>query len=411
MGATASVSAVPGRRVLLGVTGGIAAYKTPELVRRLRERGAEVRVVMTASAGAFIGALSLQAVSGHPVRSDLLDADAEAGMGHIELARWADLVLIAPATADRIARLAAGLADDLLGALVLATDAAIAIAPAMNHRMWRHPATQENLSRLMKRGVSVLGPGIGAQACGDDGPGRMLEPDALAELLLPSTAQATSRPLHGRHVLLTVGPTREPLDPVRFIGNRSSGRMGFALAEAMVGLGASVEMVAGPTALSPPAGLAVTPVETAAQMYDAVMERIARCDLFIGAAAVADYRPAEPAPSKLKKTNEQLTLELVRNPDIVQSVAALVGRPFTVGFAAETDQLEAHARGKLETKRLDMVAANLVAAGRGGFEDENNALLVLWDGGRRSLPMMPKTRLAMALAELIAERYAASTPD
>ena len=411
MGATASVSAVPGRRVLLGVTGGIAAYKTPELVRRLRERGAEVRVVMTASAGAFIGALSLQAVSGHPVRSDLLDADAEAGMGHIELARWADLVLIAPATADRIARLAAGLADDLLGALVLATDAAIAIAPAMNHRMWRHPATQENLSRLMKRGVSVLGPGIGAQACGDDGPGRMLEPDALAELLLPSTAQAASRPLHGRHVLLTVGPTREPLDPVRFIGNRSSGRMGFALAEAMVGLGASVEMVAGPTALSPPAGLAVTPVETAAQMYDAVMERIARCDLFIGAAAVADYRPAEPAPSKLKKTNEQLTLELVRNPDIVQSVAALVGRPFTVGFAAETDQLEAHARGKLETKRLDMVAANLVAAGRGGFEDENNALLVLWDGGRRSLPMMPKTRLAMALAELIAERYAASTPD
>ena len=411
MGATASVSAVPGRCVLLGVTGGIAAYKTPELVRRLRERGAEVRVVMTASAGAFIGALSLQAVSGHPVRSDLLDADAEAGMGHIELARWADLVLIAPATADRIARLAAGLADDLLGALVLATDAAIAIAPAMNHRMWRHPATQENLSRLMKRGVSVLGPGIGAQACGDDGPGRMLEPDALAELLLPSTAQATSRPLHGRHVLLTVGPTREPLDPVRFIGNRSSGRMGFALAEAMVGLGASVEMVAGPTALSPPAGLAVTPVETAAQMYDAVMERIARCDLFIGAAAVADYRPAEPAPSKLKKTNEQLTLELVRNPDIVQSVAALVGRPFTVGFAAETDQLEAHARGKLETKRLDMVAANLVAAGRGGFEDENNALLVLWDGGGRSLPMMPKTRLAMALAELIAERYAASTPD
>jgi len=411
VGATASVSAVPGRRVLLGVTGGIAAYKTPELVRRLRERGADVRVVMTASAGAFIGALSLQAVSGHPVRSDLLDADAEAGMGHIELARWADLVLIAPATADRIARLAAGLADDLLGALVLATDAAIAIAPAMNHRMWRHPATQENLSRLMKRGVSVLGPGIGAQACGDDGPGRMLEPDALAELLLPSTAQATSRPLHGRHVLLTVGPTREPLDPVRFIGNRSSGRMGFALAEAMVGLGASVEMVAGPTALSPPAGLAVTPVETAAQMYDAVMERIARCDLFIGAAAVADYRPAEPAPSKLKKTNEQLTLELVRNPDIVQSVAALPDRPFTVGFAAETDQLEAHARGKLETKRLDMVAANLVAAGRGGFEDENNALLVLWDGGGRSLPMMPKTRLARVLAELIAERYAASTPD
>jgi len=208
-----------------------------------------------------------------------------------------------------------------------------------------------------------------------------------------------------------VGPTREPLDPVRFIGNRSSGRMGFALAEAMVGLGASVEMVAGPTALSPPAGLTMTPVETAAQTYDAVMERIARCDLFIGAAAVADYRPAEPAPSKLKKTNEQLTLELVRNPDIVQSVAALPDRPFTVGFAAETDQLDAHARGKLETKRLDMIAANLVAAGRGGFEDESNALLVLWDGGGRSLPMMPKTRLARVLAELIAERYAASTPD
>ena len=405
------MNAVPGRHLLLGVTGGIAAYKTPELVRRLRERGAEVRVVMTASAGAFIGALSLQAVSGHPVRGDLLDADAEAGMGHIELARWADQILIAPATADRIARLAAGLADDLLGAVVLATDAPIAIAPAMNHRMWRHPATQENLSRLMDRGVSVLGPGTGAQACGDDGPGRMLEPDALAELLIPNTVQATPRPLHGRRILLTVGPTREPLDPVRFIGNRSSGRMGFALAEAMAGLGASVEVIAGPTAVSPPSGLAVTRVETAVQMYDAVMARVSDCDVFIAAAAVADYRPAEPAPAKLKKVSERLTLELVRNPDIVQSVAALPDRPFTVGFAAETDQLDAHARGKLETKRLDMIAANLVAAGRGGFEDESNALLVLWDGGGRSLPMMPKTRLAMALAELIAERYAASTPD
>jgi phosphopantothenoylcysteine decarboxylase/phosphopantothenate--cysteine ligase len=405
------VNAVAGRRILLGVTGGIAAYKTPDLVRRLRERGADVRVVMTASAGAFIGELSLQAVSGNPVRSGLLDADAEAGMGHIELARWADQVLIAPATADRIARLAAGLADDLLGALVLATDAAIAIAPAMNHRMWDHPATQENLSRLTARGVSVLGPGVGAQACGDNGPGRMLEPDELAELLLSGAEQATARPLRGQCVLLTVGPTREPLDPVRFIGNRSSGRMGFALAEAMAGLGASVEVVAGPTPLPPPPGLATTRVETAAQMYEAVMARVSHCDLFIGTAAVADYRPATPAPSKLKKTGERLTMELVRNPDIVQSVAALPERPFTVGFAAETDELETHARAKLETKRLDMVAANLVAAGRGGFEDENNALLVLWDGGRRSLPMMPKPRLAAALAELIAERYAASTSD
>lgn len=393
------------RRILLGVTGGIAAYKTPELVRRLRERGAEVRVVMTRSAGAFIGALSLQAVSGHPVRRELLDAEAEAGMGHIELARWAEQVLIAPATADRIARLAAGLADDLLGALVLATEAPIAIAPAMNQRMWHHPATQENLARLAQRGIAVLGPASGAQACGDDGPGRMLEPDTLAEQLLADKVQGT---LAGRRVLLTVGPTREPLDPVRFISNRSSGQMGFALAEALAGLGADIELVAGPTSRPTPTGLALTRVETATQMHAAVMERAGRCQLFVAAAAVADYRPARPASAKLKKDSERLTLELERNPDIVRDVAALPERPFTVGFAAETERLEAHARQKLESKRLDLIAANLVAAGRGGFDDDENALLVLWQGGRYTLPMMPKARLAAALALLIAERYAAS---
>ncbi len=404
------MSAAPRRRILLGVTGGIAAYKTPDLVRRLRERGAEVRVVMTASAGAFIGEVTLQAVSGHPVRRALLDADAEAGMGHIELARWADQVLIAPATADRIARLAGGLADDLLGALVLATDAPVAIAPAMNHRMWQHPATQENLSCLTRRGLSVLGPGHGAQACGEQGPGRMLEPDELAERLLPSTRTAAGA-LHGRRVLLTVGPTREPLDPVRFIGNRSSGQMGFALADAMAALGATVEVIAGPTSRSASRDLALTRVETALQMHAEVMERIAHCDIFIAAAAVADYRPAHPAASKLKKENARMTLELVRNPDIIRTVAALPERPFTVGFAAETDRLEMHARNKLEDKGLDLIAANLVGAERGGFEDDDNALLVLWAGGERSLPMMPKTSLAVALATLITERYAASPSD
>jgi phosphopantothenoylcysteine decarboxylase/phosphopantothenate--cysteine ligase len=389
--------------VLLGVSGGIAAYKAAELVRLLRARGAQVRVVMTRAARAFITPLTLQALSGNPVRVDLLDPLAEAGMGHIELARWADLVLVAPASADLMARLAAGLADDLLTTLALATTAPLILAPAMNQRMWLHPATRANAERLGERGVRLLGPAEGEQACGETGPGRMLEPaDIVASVLA-----ADRGPLAGRQVLVTAGPTREPIDPVRFIANRSSGRMGYAVAGAMARRGARVVLVSGPSALPAPAGVERVAVETAREMEEAVMARAARSDVFVAAAAVADYRVAEPARDKLKKRADALTLRLVRNPDILAQVAALPGGPFTVGFAAETERLAEHAQAKLEAKGLDMVAANRVGAATGGFDRAENALLVLWDGGSRSLPMMPKGPLAEALTSLIEERYAA----
>lgn len=390
-----------GSRVLLGVGGGISAYKSVDLVRRLSERGCEVRVVMTQAATAFVAPLTFQAVSGHPVRTALLDPAAEAGMGHIELARWADCLLIAPATADLMARLAAGLADDLLTTLALATEAPLCLAPAMNQHMWRHPATQANLQTLRARGVRILGPAEGRQACGDVGPGRMLEPLEIAEALRP----LVQRPLVGVRVLLTAGPTREPLDPVRYLGNRSSGRMGYALATALTDLGAQVTLVSGPTAIPVPSVAASIRVETALDMHGAVMARAADCDLFVATAAVADYRPADPADSKIKKDATGLTLHLVRNPDILAEVAALTPAPFTVGFAAETDRVEDYARGKLAAKRLDMIAANLVGGSEGGFERDDNALMVFWPDGRRDLPMMDKRQLARELASLIAERY------
>lgn len=398
------MDSTPGLRVLLGVGGGIAAYKSADLVRRLRERGCEVRVVMTPAATAFISPLTFQALCGHPVRTALLDPAAEAGMDHIELARWAERILIAPATADLMARLAAGLADDLPTALALASPAPLVLAPAMNQQMWRHPATQENLVRLRARGVRILGPAEGSQACGDLGPGRMLEPLAIAEALLAAEPVCAS-PLTGVRTLLTAGPTREPLDPVRFLGNRSSGRMGYALAEALAALGARVVLVSGPTALDTPPGVERVDVETALEMHAAVMQRVADCDLFVAAAAVADYRPADPAPGKIKKGAQELAIRLVRNPDILAEVAALPSAPFTVGFAAETERVEEYALGKLRDKRLDLIAANRVGGEQGGFEREENALAVLWSDGRRELPMMSKTRLARELALTIAERY------
>lgn len=392
-------------KVLLGVSGGIAAYKAAELIRGLRARGLEVRVAMTAAAQSFITPLTLQALSGNEVRSDLLDPGAEAGMDHIELARWADLVLVAPATADLMARLAAGLADDLLTTLILATTAPVHLAPAMNHRMWGHPATQENLARLQERGVAILGPAEGDQACGEWGLGRMLEPPQILEAL---SLRAGSE-LAGRRVVVTAGPTREALDPVRYIGNRSSGRMGYALAQSLAARGADVVLVSGPSGLAAPTGVELVRVESALEMEAAVMGRIGGCDLFVAAAAVADYRPQVPAREKIKKHQAELSLRLVKNPDILAGVAALPEGPFTVGFAAETEQLEEHALKKLHAKRLDMIAANLVGGELGGFDRAENALLVLWSGGRRSLPMMHKTALADALADLILERYLAQS--
>lgn len=400
-----------GPRVLLGVGGGIAAYKSAELVRRLRERGCEVRVALTPSAAAFVAPLTFQALSGHPARTTLLDPEAEAGMDHIELARWADRLLVAPATADLIARLSAGIADDLVTTLALASRAPLYLAPAMNQAMWLHPATQANVETLRARGAHVLGPAEGSQACGDSGPGRMLEPGAIADLVVRSSAGTAPGALAGARALVTAGPTREPLDPVRYLGNRSSGRMGYALAEAIAQLGARVLLVSGPSALAAPPGIERVMVETALEMHAAVMDRVADCDLFIGAAAVADYRPAEPAAEKIKKSATGLTVRLIPNPDIIAEVAARPRPPYTVGFAAETDarQLETYARGKLGAKGLDLIAANRVGGDRGGFEHDENALVVLWADGRREFPLMPKPRLARALAELIAERYVASS--
>ncbi|EGV31255.1 phosphopantothenoylcysteine decarboxylase/phosphopantothenate/cysteine ligase [Thiorhodococcus drewsii AZ1] len=389
------------RRLLLGVGGGIAAYKSVDLVRRLGAQGFEVRVVMTPAATQFVAPLTFQAVSGHPVRIETFDSEAEAGMDHIALARWADLLLIAPATADLMARLAVGMANDLLTTLALACEAPLVLAPAMNQAMWLHPATQDNLRRLVDRGARILGPGEGVQACGEIGPGRMLEPAEIVSALSPPEASS----LKGVRVLLTAGPTREPLDPVRFLGNRSSGRMGYALAESLADLGARVVLVSGPTALTGPSVDELVRVETALEMHAAVMSRVVDCDLFVATAAVADYRPERAAEGKIKKSSEELTLRLVRNPDILSEVAASTPAPFTVGFAAETDRVADYALGKLRDKRLDMIAANLVGAERGGFERDENALSVYWSDGSRDLPMMNKTRLAAELAALIAERY------
>jgi phosphopantothenoylcysteine decarboxylase/phosphopantothenate--cysteine ligase len=391
---------VEGRHIVLGVTGGIAAYKAADLVRRLRETGAEVRVIMTRGAQAFVTPLTFQALSGKPVHTELLDAAAEAGMGHIELARWADLVLIAPATADFIARLANGLADDLLTTVCLASAAPLVLAPAMNQQMWANPAVQANCATLRERGVRLVGPETGSQACGDTGPGRMTEPaDLLAALFPPAPAA-----LGGRHVVVTAGPTYEDIDPVRYIGNRSSGRMGFAVAAAAAAAGARVSLVAGPVQLETPAGVARIDVRSAAEMRDAALALARSADVFIGVAAVADYAPLRRAEQKVKKGAARLTLELAATPDIVAEVAALEDGPLTVGFAAETENLKAHALEKLSRKRLDMIAANRVGGDDGGFESDRNEILLLSAEGERNLGSGSKQELARLLIGAVAER-------
>ena len=397
-------------RILLGVTGGIAAYKSADLVRRLRERGAEVQVVMTAAATEFVTPLTFQALSGRPVRTSLWDAAAEASMGHIELARWADRVLVAPATADFIARLAHGIADDLLSTLCLATESPIAIAPAMNRVMWTNAATQANVATLASRGIAILGPGEGGQACGETGAGRMLEPAELADLLLDRSPAPLARPvgsLAGRKVVVTAGPTRERIDPVRFITNRSSGKMGYAVAAAARDAGAEVVIVSGPVNLPAPDGVRRVCVETAEQMLAAVNAELAGTDVFIAAAAVSDYRPLQVSAEKIKKTSDSLLLALSRTPDILATVAAGDPRPFVVGFAAETQNVERNALAKLEGKRLDMIAANQVGDGL-AFDCDDNALTVYWPDGKLELPRAGKAELAARLIEVIAERHAAA---
>jgi len=389
-----------GKHILLGVTGGIAAYKSADLVRRLRERGAEVQVIMTEGAREFVTPMTFQALSGRAVRTDLWDPAAESSMGHIELARWADLVLVAPATADFLARLAGGRADDLLATTCLATAAPIALAPAMNQQMWSNPATQANVALLKQRGVHLFGPGSGDQACGEVGPGRMLEPTELAALT--DAALIRSGVLSGRRVLITAGPTREPIDPVRFISNRSSGKMGFAVAAAAREAGAEVVMICGPVALATPPGIRRIDVESAADMLQAVQNEIRRDDIFISTAAVADYRPAQAAEHKIKKNEENLALQMARTTDIIGTLAAGAQRPaFVVGFAAETDTVEQNARTKMLRKNLDMIAANEVGHDK-AFDCADNELIVLWRTGRKLLPRAAKTQLARELIELIA---------
>jgi phosphopantothenoylcysteine decarboxylase/phosphopantothenate--cysteine ligase len=391
----------PKTRVLLGVTGGIAAYKSPDLVRRLIERGADVQVVMTAAAQRFVSPMTFQAVSGRPTRSDLWDDTAEAAMGHIELARWAQVVLVAPASADFLARLAGGRADDLLCTLCLATEAPIMLAPAMNRVMWANKATQANVETLIARGIRILGPGSGNQACGEVGAGRMWEPIQLAETLLAPPVNAGL--LAGLNVLITAGPTRERLDPVRYLTNRSSGKMGFAVAEAAREAGAHVTVVTGPVQLQTPTGVTRINVESARDMYAAVHRQVGDADIFIAAAAVADFQPVTVAKQKIKKQGGLVKLELEPAPDIIKSVADMAKRPFVVGFAAETNDVEDNARSKLKRKKLDMIAANEVGDGI-AFDCEDNALTVIWPGGKMDVPRGPKIDVARELIALISKR-------
>jgi len=391
------------RRIVLGVTGGIAVYKSPDLVRRLKERGAEVQVVMTRGAREFVTELTFQAVSGLPVRSELWDQSAEAAMGHIELARWADEVVIAPASADFIARLAHGLADDLLSTLCLATRAPITLAPAMNQAMWSNPATQDNVAILKQRNVRVLGPAEGEQACGEVGPGRMLEPSEIAKQLFEA-AIAIEGPLAGIKAVVTAGPTRERIDPVRFITNRSSGKMGYAVAEALRDAGAEVILVSGPVNLAAPASVKRVCVESANEMLQAVQQGLVGAHLFVATAAVSDYCAAQVAGEKIKKSNAPMSLQLVRTPDILATIGASPLPPFLVGFAAETDNVERNALAKLEGKHLDMIAANKVGDGL-AFDQDDNALTVYWPGGKQELCLCSKKDLAKQLVALIGERY------
>jgi phosphopantothenoylcysteine decarboxylase/phosphopantothenate--cysteine ligase len=389
------------RRILLGVTGGIAAYKSAELVRQLKKAGHEVRVVMTRGAEAFVTPLTYQALSGEPVRTSLLDPEAEAGMGHIELAKWADQVVIAPASADFIARLAQGMADDLLTTVCCATEAPIAVVPAMNQAMWSNGRTQRNI-RLLEEDpqVELWGPDQGAQACGDTGPGRMLEPEDIFGLI----DQGSDGVLFGKTVVITAGPTREPIDPVRYISNHSSGKMGYALASAASKAGARVILVSGPVALAPPAGVDVRPVTTAEDMLREASNAVDEgCDLFIATAAVADYRPETCAGDKIKKSSEAMALSLVRNPDTLATIAGRDDAPFTVGFAAETTDVASYATDKMQRKKLNMIVANDVSAPGLGFNSDNNAVTVFWPGGQASIGPDSKTNIARELVAMISE--------
>lgn len=392
--------------IVLGISGGIAAYKAPELVRRLKSRGADVQIVMTASAAEFVTETALQAVSGRAIRSNLWDKEAEASMSHIELARWADLVLIAPATAEIMARLASGAAADLLTTLILATEAPVAIAPAMNHVMWSNPAVQANRNTLEERGVVVIGPDHGSQACGETGAGRMTDPEEIAATVFSPIVAGSKEDglLFGKTVLITAGPTREAIDPVRYITNRSSGKMGYAMARAAAAQGARVMLISGPVNLEEPRGVEVHHVETAEQMYRETHAHIDGVDFFIAAAAVSDYRPADAATQKIKKHDASMSIDLVRSADILASVAALEPAPFTVGFAAETNDVRKYALSKLKKKRLDMIIANRV--GRDcGFDCDENSVDVYWPGGEQSFPMAAKGELAADLLVVIASWY------
>jgi phosphopantothenoylcysteine decarboxylase/phosphopantothenate--cysteine ligase len=398
-------------RILLGVTGGVAAYKAPEIVRLLIAGGAEVQVVMTRSAEEFVGAAALQAVSGRPVRRDLFDPAAEAAMSHIELARWADQIVIAPATANIIASLATGFANDLLSTICLATEARITVAPAMNRVMWAHPAVQQNCATLKARGVRLLGPAEGEQACGETGLGRMVEPAEIAAAMLREPTWLAPQLLAGRRVVVTAGPTREPIDPVRYITNRSSGKMGYAVAIAAAEAGADVLLISGPVSLDAPPGVERILVETAEDMFRESNRAAPGADIFIGCAAVADYRPPSAAAEKIKRTEHEISLDLVRSPDTLATVAALRDAPFTVGFAAETERVAEHAKSKLESKHVDMIAANLVGPGR-GFDRETNALQVFWPQGSAEIGEDTKLAVARRLIVLVAERFKASRrPD
>jgi phosphopantothenoylcysteine decarboxylase/phosphopantothenate--cysteine ligase len=395
------MSDIEGRRVLLGVTGSIAAYKSPDIVRRLKEQGAEVRVVLTASAEKLVSPTVFQAVSGEAVRGDIWDEKAEAAMGHIELAKWTDLILIAPATANLIAQLAAGSAENLLTTICLASEAPLTIAPSMNQAMWRDAATQNNCEVLRKRNITFIGPDDGEQACGDTGPGRMSEP---ADIVNRLARGGMAGRLEGLRIMVSAGPTREAIDPVRFISNRSSGKMGFAVARAAADAGAKVTLIAGPVNLPTPPGVERVDVETTQQMCDAALERVIGMDIYIGAAAISDYRPVQVATQKIKKTADTFVLEMLRSPDLLATIAGLDDCPFTVGFAAETENLEQHATDKLKRKKLDMIVANLVGENL-CFDADDNEAVVLWQDGRQPLPRVSKQELARQLVEVIASRY------
>lgn len=389
------------KKIVLGISGGIAAYKCAELVRRLKEHGCEVKVVMTESAKHFITPLTMQAVSGEIVSDSLLDPAAEAAMGHIEFAKWADLILVAPATCNIIAKMATGIADDLLTTLLLATPAKVAVAPAMNQQMYAHAATQANLATLKERNVLIWGPGKGEQACGDVGSGRMLEPHELVALCVENQPPQI---LAGKTITITAGPTREPLDPVRFISNHSSGKMGYALAEAALLLGANVNLISGPVTIKAPTGANLINIESAEQLLNEALVYAPQSDAFIGCAAVADYRAGEVATQKIKKQGDELTLTLVKNPDVIAAVANIEkNRPYTVGFAAETQNVESYAKGKLVNKNLDMICANDVSQSGLGFNSDQNALTLYWQNKQLELPVSSKSAIALKVIEQLAK--------